>query len=146
MNTQLPISTLMTTAVITLTPKSLMTDVEEVFRKNNIHHIPIQAENGKLAGMISKTDFYKVQHGMTLFKSRNVETYNNTLMRSLLVEEVMTRQLATLHYEEPISVAVGIFQENLFHAIPVVDDEQKLVGILTTHDLLNYAYRTELPR
>ena len=144
MNTQLPISTIMTTAVLTLGPKDLMRDVEDIFRKNTIHHIPVVEENGKLAGIISQTDFYKIQHGMTLFKSKNVESFNSTLMGSLLVEEVMTKQVAALHFNEPINVAVGIFQENLFHALPVVDDNHKLVGILTTHDLLNYAFRKEI--
>ena len=144
MNTQLPISTIMTTAVLTLGPKDLMRDVEDIFRKNTIHHIPIVEENGKLAGIISQTDFYKIQHGMTLFKSKNVESFNSTLMGSLLVEEVMTKQVAALHFNEPINVAVGILQENLFHALPVVDDNHKLVGILTTHDLLNYAFRKEI--
>jgi CBS-domain-containing membrane protein len=144
MNTQLPISTIMTTAVLTLGPKDLMRDVEDIFRKNTIHHIPVVEENGKLAGIISQTDFYKIQHGMTLFKSKNVESFNSTLMGSLLVEEVMTKQVAALHFNEPINVAVGILQENLFHALPVVDDNHKLVGILTTHDLLNYAFRKEI--
>ena len=144
MNTQLPISTIMTTAVLTLGPKDLMRDVEDIFRKNTIHNIQVVEENGKLAGIISQTDFYKIQHGMTLFKSKNVESFNSTLMGSLLVEEVMTKQVAALHFNEPINVAVGILQENLFHALPVVDDNHKLVGILTTHDLLNYAFRKEI--
>jgi CBS domain-containing protein len=135
----------MTRSVITLKPKDLMTEVEKVFRKNNIHHIPIIDDSGRVVGILSKTDFFKIQHGMTLFKSRNVEVYNSTLMRSLLVEEVMTRQVATLHYEDSIGVAVGIFQENLFHALPVVDEEHLLVGIITTHDLLNYAFKEEIP-
>jgi acetoin utilization protein AcuB len=145
MDSKTPISAIMTRSVITLQPKDVMTDVEKVFRKNNIHHIPIIDDNGKVVGIVSKSDFFKIQHGMTLFKSRNVEVYNDTLMRSLLVEEVMTKQVATLHFEDAVSVAVGIFRENLFHALPVVDEEHLLVGIVTTHDLLNYAFREEIP-
>jgi len=61
---------------------------------------------------------------------------------SISVEEVMTKKVATLSPDDPLSVAVGIFRENLFHALPVVD-EGTLVGLLTTHDLIGYCCREE---
>ncbi len=43
--------------------------------------------------------------------------------------------------DDCIEVALGLFRENLFHAIPIVDQENRVVGILTTLDMLNHAYR-----
>jgi acetoin utilization protein AcuB len=95
----------------------------------------------KVIGIISKTDFHKLEHGFTLFRSKESQAYNDAIMRSLLANDVMTKQVVTLLPEESIMVAVDIFKENLFHAIPVVDKHHKLLGILTTYDLLTYAYR-----
>jgi CBS domain-containing protein len=64
-------------------------------------------------------------------------------MRSLLAEEAMTRQVATLDPDDSLEMAVGFFRENLFHALPVVDKD-KLVGIVTTFDLLTHAYASPL--
>jgi acetoin utilization protein AcuB len=50
-------------------------------------------------------------------------------------EDVMTTKLATLESTDRINVAIEIFAENLFHAIPIVDDGA-LVGILTTLDVI----------
>lgn len=61
-------------------------------------------------------------------------------MRSLLVREVMVKQVAKLRPEDKIELAADIFRENLFHAMPVVDNDGKLKGIVTTFDLLNYAF------
>ena len=35
--------------------------------------------------------------------------------------------------------------EHLFHAVPVVNENKELVGIVTTTDILRYEYRKEYP-
>jgi len=52
----------------------------------------------------------------------------------------MTTQVAKLNPEDSIMVAAGYFRENLFHAIPVVSTDGLLVGILSTYDMLNFAF------
>ncbi len=138
------ISEIMTRDVITVTPEDNMSSVDAIFKKHNIHHIPVVDKNSKVVGLISSTDYNKLLNTFTFFKNKKSEDYNKAVMRSLLVEDVMTKQVATLQESHSIMVAVGIFNENLFHAIPVIDDEQKLIGIITTFDLINYAYREPL--
>jgi len=53
----------------------------------------------------------------------------------------MTKQLAKLKPNDTISIALGYFRENRFHAIPIVDENKKLVGIVSTLDMINYAYK-----
>ncbi len=130
----------MTTDVITVKDNQTMDQVSMIFNSREIHHLPVVDSEGKIAGIISKTDYHKLEHGFTLFKSKESQAYNVAIMRSLLASDVMTKQVVTLSPTDNISVAVDIFRENLFHAIPVVDEKHKLVGILTTYDLLNYAY------
>ena len=129
----------MTRNVITLHPEDTMDQVKKIFDTHNIHHIPI-IDNKKVVGIISKTDYLKLLHGFTLFKTTKSDTYNAAIMRSLLVSEVMTQQVAKLNPDDSIETAVGFFRENLFHALPVVDDTGDLVGIITTYDLLNFAF------
>lgn len=117
-----------------------MDKVQDIFRKNNIHHVPVVKE-GSVVGMVSKSDYFRLLHGFTLFKTQKSEEYNDAILRSLLVGEVMTRQIAVLNPEDSLELAAGFFRENLFHALPIVDKEQnKLVGIVTTYDLLAYAF------
>lgn len=133
---------IMTTQVITLQPEDTMDKVKKIFDAHNIHHIPIVAAN-KVVGIISKSDYLKLLHGFTLFKTSKSDTYNAAVLRSLLVREVMTKQVAKLNPDDSLETAAGFFRENLFHALPVVDEEGNLVGIVTTYDLLNYAYSSE---
>ena len=55
----------------------------------------------------------------------------------------MTSQVARLSPKDSLQTAADYFRENLFHAIPIVDENDRLVGILTTYDLINYAFREE---
>ena len=129
---------IMSTPVITVSPDDTMSKVQDTFRKNNIHHIPV-IDKGKVVGIISKSDYFRLLHGFTLFKTEKSNEYNDAIMRSLLVGEVMTKQVATLNPEDSLEMAAGFFRENLFHALPVVD-KGKLVGIITTFDLITYAF------
>jgi acetoin utilization protein AcuB len=133
------VADVMTKKVIVIEPDETMDAVQDLFRKNNIHHLPV-VEHGRVTGMVSYTDYLKLLHGFTLFKTRKSDEYNDAILRSLLVKEVMTKQLATLKPEDTLEMAAGFFRENLFHALPVVDDDNMLVGIITTYDLINYAY------
>lgn len=139
-DTTTTVGQIMSTPVITVTPSDTMDKIQGIFRSNNIHHIPV-VDNDKVVGIISNTDYLRLLHGFTLFKTEKSESYNDAILRSLLAGEVMTRQVATLSPEDSLIMAVGFFRENLFHALPVVN-KGKLVGIVTTFDLLTHAYST----
>lgn len=128
-----PISSIMSTDLICLSPHNTIADVHDVFHKNRIHHIPIVVEDA-LVGMVSKADYLYFRKG---FIEDKVDREIDSLRLSAYnVEQIMTTGLATLESNSRISVAIEIFKENLFHAIPIVDNE-KLTGILTTFDIIN---------
>lgn len=133
------ISAIMTPNVIVVQPEDTMDVVQDIFRKHNIHHLPV-VEDGEVVGILSHSDYLKLLHGFTLFKTRKSNEYNDAILRSLLVREVMTKQVVTLGPDDTLELAAGFFRENLFHALPVVDDENMLIGIITTYDLLTHAY------
>ena len=136
------IAEVMTKNVITIKPMDTMTTVQGLFSSKGIHHLPVVNSKDEVIGIISKTDFYRLEHGFTLFKSKESSSYNDAIMRSLLVQDVMTKHVVTLLPDNSVYVAIDIFKENLFHAIPVVNGACSLVGIITTYDLLNYAYKS----
>lgn len=139
---QLPIRYIMTENVLTVAPDTIMTEVAELLKTHSIHHLPV-TDNGKVVGIISTTDCNKLEHHFTLFKSQNAADMNAAIFRSLLAKEVMTAPVATIRANDTVQLAADIFKENLFHALPVVDDQKHIVGILTPFDLMVYAYSSE---
>ena len=127
-----PVSSIMSSTVISVEQTDTIKKVEQLFKENRIHHLPV-VKDGALVGIVSKSDYLFFKRGF------NDETTDNRIdefrMKTRLVKDIMTKGIARLESTDRIGVAVEVFKENLFHAIPVVDDD-KLVGMLTTFDII----------
>ncbi len=132
---------LMTTNVVAVDSQDLLTKVETIFTTHDFHHLPVVNEKRVVLGIISKLDFYKMQDSFTLFDTIKSRETNRSVFQSIMAREIMSEPLVTLSPEDTAQKAMGIFRENLFHALPIVDENRKLLGILTTFDLLVYAYK-----
>lgn len=141
MDTNRRLGDIMTANVITVHLTTTMDVVSDIFEKKNIHHLPVVEKDGTVVGMISKSDYYQLQDSFTLFKRAAAERINQAVFRSLLASEVMSKQVAVLNPDDSVLMAAGYFRENLFHAIPIVDKDRRILGIVTTYDLLTYAFQ-----
>ena len=143
MKTTALVSDIMTRYVTTVSPNMTADKIYELFHNNNsFHHLPV-VDGEKLVGMISKIDVYRITHSIDLFHSKSNEAYNDQLLRSLLAEEIMTKDVVTLSPSDTVEKAAALFSQNYFHALPVVEKD-KLVGIITTFDLIKHAYNEQL--
>lgn len=133
------VSQVMTTEVCTVRSNDTMDKVADLFKANYFHHLPV-VDYGKVVGIVSSTDYHMLEDHFTLFSNQNSESINNAIMRSLLVKDVMTRQVAVIRPDDTVEFAASIFRENLFHALPVTDGQRNFLGIITPFDLLNFAY------
>jgi CBS domain-containing protein len=127
-----PIHTIMTKQVITLHPENTLSEVRDMLMGRRIHHIPIVEGDNQLVGMISSWDMFKL--------GKSAED-----MANIKVHEVMTTKLATLGQDEHIGAVAELLMEHLFHAVPIVNDQHQLIGIVTSYDMLRYEYRKEYP-
>jgi CBS-domain-containing membrane protein len=57
----------------------------------------------------------------------------------LRVRDLMTRDVSTIGPDAPVSDAVKLLYGRLFRALPVVDGEQRVLGVLTNSDLVERA-------
>lgn len=133
MNILSPVSEIMTRDVITLPPTASIAEAAAIFDKKRVHHIPITLV-GELVGIVSKSDYLFFRRGF--LDDRDDEKIEEIRQNNYQVSYIMTTGIAKLNPEDKINVALEIFKENIFHAIPVVEDEQ-LVGIVTTYDIIN---------
>ncbi|MEM9886064.1 MAG: CBS domain-containing protein [Bacteroidota bacterium] len=135
MNILTPVSEIMTTNLITVHPKDSLYRLKEIFDEHKIHHIPV-VEFKKLVGLISKTDLlYFIKGAKHIGESEKLQ--NAMRLTQHKVEDLMTTRLAVLEPRDTIRTALEVFKANLFHALPIVENEA-LVGIITTYDLLDF--------
>jgi acetoin utilization protein AcuB len=136
------VSEIMTHYLITVTPNTTLDKVNEIFEHHDFHHLPV-VEGERLMGIISRSDIDRVSSCVDLFHSKANELYNDKLFKALLAEEVMTPKAVVLAPNDSIGYAATMFARNTFHALPVVVGE-KLVGMVTTFDLIEYAFNGKL--
>lgn len=138
MNTSLPIKNIMTKKVISVFPEDSFEVIETLFSQNNFHHIPVIEKSGAISGIISKEDWRSRLE--TVSTESTGSTWTSKYLKGITAEDVMTPNPMVLDPDDTIGLAADIFLSNKFHALPIVDD-QELVGILTTHDLLAFAFQ-----
>lgn len=140
----LSVSEVMTTDLIVLQPDTILKEANVIFERELIHHIPVVDENGHFEGMISKSDILLLKDWGTRFNLPDSERKNTFLLTTNLVKDLMISNVVKISPNDTCRKCMQIFKENYFHALPVVDENGILVGLVTTYDLLIVAY-TERP-
>ncbi|NNE27421.1 MAG: CBS domain-containing protein [Saprospiraceae bacterium] len=111
--------------------------VAQLFKERGYHHLPVLNEENDLVGIISSTDFERTIHGATLFKVVDKQAYNETILKTMLVYNIMVKDPISVQQDQSIESAYTILKQGNFRCLPVLD-ENELVGIVTAQDLLDY--------
>jgi CBS domain-containing protein/anti-sigma regulatory factor (Ser/Thr protein kinase) len=109
----------MTKKVVTVTPDTSMAELREVLRANRISGTPV-VENGRMVGIISLED---------LIKSLSEGDMESP------VSDRMTRNVYTVSTHESVIEVVKALSQKGVGRLPVVDEHDNLVGILTRGDI-----------
>jgi acetoin utilization protein AcuB len=131
MNSSMNVSKYMTQKLITATPDMTVKQAFLLMRTHRVRHIPV-VEGEKLVGIISDRDLRRPRWADTL---DDWTTYYN-VDDTHTVADVMTRTPETVKASDDIRKAVKIFREQRYGALPVLNRDQELVGILSAQDLL----------
>lgn len=134
MKQRVAVSKIMTDNLVKLNLNDSLTKAESLFKKNKIRHLPV-VSGDEIVGMLSYTDLLRISFADATDESGDsVET---TVYDMFTLEQVMTSQVKTVNAEDNIKDVAEIFTTAEFHALPVVEDN-KLVGIVTTTDIIKY--------
>ena len=96
MNLSLPLAHIMTVQLKTLSQEDCADQLGNIFRQHKIHHLPVTDEENRLVGIVSQTDYERIRYGASLFRNPDAESYNQVLLRSLRVSDLMTKDVQSL--------------------------------------------------
>ncbi len=115
----LKIGDVMVSDVKSVRPDIPMNDLLEIMRQGRISGTPV-VEGGNLVGLVSIEDLI---HAMR--KGELAEP----------ISQYMARNVVTVKVYEPVVRAIEIFSEQRFGRLPVMDENDRLVGIITKGDI-----------
>ena len=117
---ELKIEQVMTRNVITISPDRSMRDLKELLRVKRISGVPV-VRDGELVGMIS------IENVIRALETNDLEA---------TVGEKMTTLVQYVRADESVVSAVNLFARYGYGRFPVLDAENKLVGLLTKGDIV----------
>lgn len=121
--------------VICVNIDARLPEVKAVMQKNGFHHLPV-IENDILVGIISDRDLLRMISPFIDSLSeqqRDLETLNHA------AHQIMTRQPIAVKTDSPIEKIVNWMMQASISCIPVIDEDQHVLGIITWRDLLKHA-------
>ncbi len=123
-------ASLMHTASILRLSEDLPIVIDVVDRPERIQELLTRLEEMKINGLATVEDVEVHQYG-----AHRV----STIPMDARVESMMTRDVTSIRPDAPVSEAVELLYGHLFRALPVVDSERRVVGMLTSGDLVQRA-------
>jgi CBS domain-containing protein len=120
----------MSTPAIVIAPTATLAEAQRLMEQRRIRRLPI-VENGKLAGIITRGDLRSAQPVDT-----TLSYYEwRALLDRVTVAECMTRHVITITPDASTLDAARLMLKHKIGGLPVVDDEGRVVGIITESDL-----------
>ena len=129
-----PITNIMSKDPITVHHGQKLSAVRQLFVEHGIHHLPV-VSGKRLLGLISATDMINLNLSAYGGDERSMDAM---LDHQFTIEQVMSKHLTTIDARGTVREAAEKLRSGKFHALPVVDVDGDLVGIVTTTDLIAY--------
>jgi CBS domain-containing protein len=108
---------------------------------NQVRHLPVVDDDGKLIGMISDRDV----RGAFGHAWRSLERDGTGRLQVIRVAEVMSRNPLSIDEAATLRDAAQVLAEHHIGALPVIDRGRKVVGILSYVDVLRACLTGETP-
>lgn len=139
----------MTSEVVTVRPDTPLKEVARILAERRISGVPVVTEEGEVVGVVSEGDI--------LFKERGPSERKGILawlldpygmegqlkLEARTAAEAMTAPARTIAPWRSVSAAAAEMLEEGVNRLPVVDDEGRLVGIVTRADLVRAFVRPD---
>ncbi len=126
-----PIDRVMTTNPTTIAPRESAARARQLLDTAGIHHLPV-VDNGKLVGIVSSADLLKLY----------MLDEQTTLSAHATVSQIMELCPRVVTTSAKLREAAEKLAAGGFHALPVVDTNNALVGIVTSSDLIDALLKT----
>lgn len=132
------IETWMTKDVVTVTPETSMMKASKILKEKGVSRLPVVDEKGVLVGIVSDRDIKDASPSKATTLDMHELYY---LLSEIKVKDIMTKKVVTLKTGETVDSAAAAMLEHKIGGMPVVDENNKVVGIVTDSDIFKVLVR-----
>ncbi len=121
------VSNRMTLNPITINSKTSARSALDIMQSRRFSNIPV-VDNGEMVGILAKED---------IINQYFCGEKGCTLIEDVLVGDIMTKDYITVNKMDYLEKAISLLKEKDVSALPVLDADGKLVGIITRTDIFD---------
>ncbi|MCB0114868.1 MAG: CBS domain-containing protein [Caldilineaceae bacterium] len=122
----------MSSPAVTITPDTPFQVALKAMHDHKFRRLPVVDKNGRLAGIVSERDLL---HASPSPASSLSVWEMNYLLAKLTVQQIMTRAIIITSPDTPIEHAASLMVANKIGGLPVVDENDRVVGMITETDI-----------
>jgi CBS domain-containing protein len=154
------VAQIMTPLVMTTTPDASLDEAARLLRECHISGLPVVDAEDRVVGVVSEKDIVRVLHEATGVghprglldvllesapaKGENVLEVCRHRLRNTRVKEAMSRPVVSVGPETSLIEAAHLMKGMGVNRLPVLDAQQRLVGIVTRCDIVGDLSATAL--
>jgi acetoin utilization protein AcuB len=127
---------IMSSPPVTIGMDTTMAQVKEVFDRRRFHHLIVQDDQGKCAGVLSDRDLL---HTVSPFIGKLAERSADVESLKKRAHQVMSRKLIAVREQTLLRAAARVMLDYNISCLPVVDHELRCVGIITIRDIVRWS-------
>lgn len=139
----------MSKVVITVEPDDTVQNALVLMAQYSVTVLPVTDSKSRCVGVLSTSDLidpaqeleealHDAERGS---EEQRIEKLLSESIGQRRVSELMTATVVAVDREMPIMDATGEMLRQRVHHLPVVDEQQKILGIVSTMDLLSIFHR-----
>jgi CBS domain-containing protein len=136
----------MTTKVLAVAPDTDFRKIAMTFRENRVSACPVVNGAGQVVGVVSEADLLH-KAAETDFPVGPIRLQwklsEKSKATAVTADQLMTSPAVTIHPDAPVTVAAKTMQDRSLKRLPVVDEEDKLIGIVSRVDVLSVYERSD---
>jgi acetoin utilization protein AcuB len=127
----MPVKDWMSKDLVTVDEETSIMKASKVMKQNNIQHLPV-LKKGRLVGIVSDRDLKEA----TPSKATTLDIHEMYhLLDTIMVKSLMPQQLYSIGSGDTVEKAAAVMLKYHISALPVVDAQGVLAGILTKGDV-----------
>ena len=145
----------MTTDVITVSIGDSVETCAKLLQEHNISGLPVLDEAGRVAGVVTEGDlirrasrvkapgYLEILGGLIYLGSP--KKFVEELQRAMSLEagQLMSKSVVFVSPEDTVEKAATLMVEKRISRLPVVDEQQKLIGIVSRRDIMGSIYNSQ---
>jgi len=143
---------IMSKKIVTVKTDTILLEVAKIIFEKDISGVLVLGENDELVGIICEKDIYQMMYPKYEDYIKNPEVFLNLESMEKKADEIsliyaekfMRKDVVTIPQDVPALKAGAIMLSKNVNRLPVIDEKNKIIGIISRRDIYKKIFKNKL--